>query len=356
MEKKKIKFAAIGDLLLTSRSPEQPGRGLEVLSQEVSTLLKSCDFVFANLECTLPGVEKVPTEPRVVATESQVDSLKDSGIHFVTLGNNHAFDCYNEGFIKLAQKLDEIGMPWSGAGLNIDQAARIPALEVNSQVISFICVVDKSSGPQGFAGPESPGVVPLDPDQVCRAIRQTRKTSDHVIVSPHWGMERFLIPSPEQMEQARLFIDAGASMVLGHHPHVLQGMELVGDLPVVYSLGNFMSSHVYWDNGEYLDWNRFERTGCIFLAELGPDGRVRNVQRVPTYDDGGQIRLETSGWGQQCLDKVDGRVKKGVTQKAYQRESFRITKLKPILGYLKWSNIKKIRPGHFKKMFALLRK
>ena len=78
-------------------------------------------------------------------------------------------------------------------------------------------------------------------------------------------MERFRIPSPAQMDQARAFADAGASLVLGHHPHVVQGMEMVGNVPVVYSLGNFMSSHVYWDSGDYLNWNRFERVRNNFV-------------------------------------------------------------------------------------------
>lgn len=86
-----IRLAAIGDLLLTTRPGEAvAGRGLEALSPEVRRLFASCEIVVANLECTLPGQDKVPTEPRVFTSEDQVHGLAAAGINVVTLGNNHA--------------------------------------------------------------------------------------------------------------------------------------------------------------------------------------------------------------------------------------------------------------------------
>ena len=81
-EKQNIRLAAVGDLLLTTPyGAKTPGRGLEALSAEILELFSSCDIVFANLECTLPGKKHVPTEPRVFTTAEQLQSLSTAGSH-----------------------------------------------------------------------------------------------------------------------------------------------------------------------------------------------------------------------------------------------------------------------------------
>ncbi|WP_321495880.1 CapA family protein [uncultured Desulfobacter sp.] len=353
MGNKTVQFAAAGDFLLTARSSDQPGRGLEALSDEIQSLFKSCDLVFANLECTLEGNEKIPTEPRVLTTESQILSLEQSGIDCVSLGNNHAFDCYDQGFIRLREMLSDIGIRSCGAGLNMQEAMEPAIYDIQGIQLAIIGVVDRSSGIYRFAGESNSGVAPLETESVCLQIRELKQMVDHVIISSHWGMERFRIPSPEQMNQARAFADAGASLVLGHHPHVVQGMEMVENVPVVYSLGNFMSSHVYWDSGDNLDWNKFERVGCIFMCEFTKDNVV-NIQQIPVYDDGVCIKIDKNGWADKCISKVNRLLASGVTQKTYDHEAFRVNKILPVLSHLSWQGLKKIRPGHFIRAYKKL--
>ena len=353
MEDNTIKFAAAGDLLLTARSSDRPGRGLEALSDEIISFFKLYDLVFANLECTLEGDKKVSTEPRVLTTETQILSFRQSGIDCVSLGNNHAFDYCDQGFIRLRKMLSDIGISWCGAGLNIQEAMEPIQYDIQGIRLAILGVVDRSSGIHQFAKESSSGVAPLEMERVCRRIRELKQTVDHVIVSPHWGMERFRIPSPTQRRQAREFVDAGASLVIGHHPHVVQGMETIKNVPVLYSLGNFMSSHVYWDSGDYLNWNRFERVGCIIACEVSKDS-VLSVQQVPVYDDGVSIVIDKSGWAEKCIKKVNGLLADGVTQKAYNREAFRVNKILPVLSHLRWQNLKKIRPGHLIKAYKKL--
>jgi len=353
MGNKTIQFAAVGDLLLTARSSARPGRGLEVLSDEIQSLFKSRDLVFANLECTLEGDEKVPTEPRVLTTEIQIQSLEQSGIDCVSLGNNHAFDCYDQGFIRLRKMLSGIGIRWCGAGLNIQEAMEPVLYDIQGIRLAILGVVDRSSGIYRFAGERNSGVAPLETERVCSRIRELKQTVDHVIVSLHWGMERFRIPSPAQVDQARAFADAGASLVLGHHPHVVQGMEIVGNVPVVYSLGNFMSSHVYWDSGDYMNWSRFERVGCIFMCEFSKDS-VLGVEQIPVYDNGVCIGIDKTGWGEKSIAKVNQLLASGVTQKIYDREAFRVNWIKPLLYHLSWQGLKRIRLRHFIKAYKKL--
>ena len=123
VEKQNIRLAAVGDLLLTTPyGAKTPGRGLEALSTEIRELFSSCDLVFANLECTLPAERQIATEPRVLTTELQLDSLATAGINLVTLGNNHAFDTFDEGYGKTIQKLDQLDIHAFGAGYNLKQA------------------------------------------------------------------------------------------------------------------------------------------------------------------------------------------------------------------------------------------
>jgi poly-gamma-glutamate synthesis protein (capsule biosynthesis protein) len=142
-------------------------------------------------------------------------------------------------------------------------------------------------------------------------------------------------------------------MVLGHHPHVLQGLEFHHQAPIVYSLGNFLANQVYWDNGDMLTWTRFERTGCILLAELDATG-VRNVQQIPVFDDGEAIAIDTTGRGQRYLERANGYLSDGITPARYRREAVRVRTLLPMLGQLRWEKLRRLRPGHIRKAFHLI--
>ena len=344
-----IRMAAVGDLLLTTRpGATTPGRGLKALSNEVREIFESCDVIFANLESTMPGPRTVTTEPRVVASEIQVRSLQDAQIDVVSLGNNHAFDCLEEGFHRMRSILDDLGINWFGAGDNLKEALRPAIMEVKGIKLAFVASVDKTSAPSHFADKTQMGVAPSGPQQICQVIQELRSQVDHVIVSPHWGEERFRIPSPEQIRKAHAFVDTGASMVLGHHPHVLQGMELYKGAPIAYSLGNFLANYVYWEDGDFLNWDRAGRTGCILLLKIDAQ-RIHSCRQILTFDDGATICLDKSRRGRRYLRKVNEMLASGITPKKYQRETFRVRKLWPIYSHLRWSELHRIRPAHFRK-------
>jgi len=348
-----IRLAAIGDLLLTTRPGEGlAGRGLETLSEEIRQLFESCDIVLANFECTLPGENLVATEPRVFTSVSQTQGLMDAGINVVTLGNNHAFDAGDEGLKDLTALLNNLNISWLGAGLTSAEASRPLILTVKGLRIAIIAVVDASSGMYRFAGPASSGVAPFDEQFLCQQIEELRRQVDHIIISPHWGDERFRFPSPKQIEEAHTLIDAGASMILGHHPHVVQGMEFYQNSPIVYSLGNFLANHVYWDNGDFLTWNRFEHTGCILLADLDQHG-IHNVQQIPVYDNGQTIDIDTSRRGKRYINRANRLLERGVSPARYRRETFRARTLLPIKSQLRWGKLRRLQPRHFRKVLKL---
>ena len=343
-----IRVAAVGDLLLAPGPAGTPYlRDLGLVSPEVRALLAECDVVFGNLECTLAGDGRcIPAEPRVIGTSELVRAVKAAGFSVVTLANNHTFDCFQSGYENLRGLLKELGLPHFGAGMDLDEAAAPAILEANGLRVAFLGAVDQRSGPYQFATVNGWGVASLDIDRLARQIRDLRSQVDQVLVSLHWGEERFLIPSPTQVEQAHALVDAGASMVLGHHPHVIQGLEIRRGTPIVYSLGNFIADEVYFTSGDAVRWNRTGRTGCILLAELGANGTAANVRQVPTYDPGRTVELDQSGFGQRRIDKTRRAIARGVTLGRYRREHLWVKTVKPILDHLRWSKLKRVRFRH----------
>lgn len=342
----KIRLAAVGDLLLSPPPPNIPYlRSLDLVSPSVRELFAQCNVVFANLECCLPGTEGcVPAEPRVTTTPELIRGVKNSGVTIVTLANNHTFDYFKSGFENLRHLLAEIELPHFGAGLNLREATAPVQIDYNGVRMAFVAAVDERSGMNTFAVHDRYGVAPLDVDRLVQQIRELRTKVDHVLVSVHWGEERFFIPSPLQIEQAHSFIDAGASLVLGHHPHVLQGLEMYNNRPIIYSLGNFTADEVFFSSGDAVRWNRTGRTGAILLADLARD-EIRNVRLVPTFDSGQIVAMDQSSFGQHRIAKTSAAVARGVTASRYCREHFWVKAIKPALHQLHWSNLPKLRPG-----------
>lgn len=352
-----IRFAAVGDLLLAPPPGGQSyWRSAELITPSVRALFSEREVVFGNLECTLPGNgRQIPFEPRVIVTPELVRGVKQAGFGIVSLANNHAFDCLEPGFENLRQLLNEIDLPHFGAGMTFDEAASPCILEKNGIRLGFLGAVDERSGTQQFAAGNQPGATPLHMADFIRRVRELRRRVDHVVVSLHWGEERFLIPSPVQVEQAHELIEAGASLVIGHHPHVLQGLETVQGRPVVYSLGNFIADEVYFTNGDANRWNRTGRTGSILLAEFTQDA-VRDVRQIPTFDGGTVVDFDHTPFGQRRIARTARALSRGVTLRRYRREHLWVKTVKPALARLHWRRLKELRPRHLRKAFDQLRR
>jgi poly-gamma-glutamate synthesis protein (capsule biosynthesis protein) len=332
----------VGDILLTDAdsSAEGPPRAI---GPTLQAHLEACDVLVGNLECTLMGTgEMVPTEPRVLAGPESVEAVLAWGFDVVTLANNHAFDCLADGFRATRDLLDRCGVAWFGAGDDLAEAARPALLDVGSTRLAFVAAVDERSGPDRFATEDHWGVPPLDLSRLAETVGRLRDEGRHVIVSVHWGEERFLVPSPSQIQGARALADAGASLVLGHHPHVVQGLEVHAGVPILYSLGNFVADEVPFTSGDRVTWNRTGRTGCLLTVDVGPDG-VANVTQTPTFDSGRTIEVDESGFGARRFARANRALARGVTLGRYRREYFLVKTVKPALGYLRWSRLKGLR-------------
>ncbi len=167
--------------------------------------------------------------------------FSDLGIDLVTLANNHTLDYGTDALLDSVDTLDDIGIRHIGAGKDLESASQAVIVNINGKKIAFIGATRVIPEADWAAGASSPGVFAAYNDtDLINKIKSVRGDADIVIVYMHWGVERQESPNEIQQTLAHNIVDAGADLVIGAHPHVLQGFEYYKDVPIAYSLGNFV--------------------------------------------------------------------------------------------------------------------
>ncbi len=230
------------------------------------------DYVSANLEQVISDDEELPEADKLIHLRSGTQTaevLAEAGFTTVSLANNHAMDHGIPGLRDTIEALEAAGLEHAGAGEDLD-AARETNLQEHGDLtvatLSFTDVYVQGFVARAFQG----GVLDADPDTFVPLIQRARQEADLVIVNFHWGEEYDLRVRADQREMAEFAADAGADIIVGHHPHVLMPVERIGDTLVFFSLGNFV-----FDQG----WTR-TRESVVARYELGDDGMAR-VELVP---------------------------------------------------------------------------
>ncbi|MCU0546185.1 MAG: CapA family protein [Oscillatoriaceae cyanobacterium Prado104] len=200
---------------------------------------RQADVSMVNLENPLTrstlGAAKKQLSFR--ADPESVQVLKAGGVDIVNLANNHAMDYEEPGLVETINTLDNAGIHHLGAGRDIKEARRPDIIEVKGQRIAYLSYFDADLH---AADPGKAGTNARRNNRVAEDIRALRGQVDWIVVNYHWGVELADYPGDWQIDLARFTIDQGADLVVGHHPHVLQGAEIYKDRPIVYSLGNFI--------------------------------------------------------------------------------------------------------------------
>ena len=215
--------------------------------ERIGDALRSADIAFANLETPLSDDARWSGAFRTPAAFA--DALAWAGVDVVATANNHALDAEGEGLVDTIDHLRRAGVGHAGTGLDLEDARRPFVIERNGIRVAFLAYAQfVNDGGSSFATPRQSGVVPLDPLLIREDIARVRDQVDQVVVSFHWGIENSQEVHPGMREFAHATIDAGADIILGHHPHVRRGVEVYGGKPIVYSMGNFIfgHNHDYW--------------------------------------------------------------------------------------------------------------
>lgn len=236
-----IKVVAVGDIMLGGESAlEREPLGFDHPFVRVGPLLRSADVTIGNLEGPLTSRGSRVWLKRYAfrsPPESAAPALARAGFDVVSLANNHILDYGVAGLDDTMAALRDAGIRFGGAGRTLDDARQPVYLDVRGSRIAFLAYSFIHSD---FAASSTrAGTAFGDEQRLCADVRAARARSDAVLVSLHWGKQWSDTARPDQRLLAHAIIDAGAVAVIGHHPHVLQGIERYRDGVIVYSLGNF---------------------------------------------------------------------------------------------------------------------
>ncbi|HYQ02198.1 MAG TPA: CapA family protein [Polyangiaceae bacterium] len=232
-----VTLSFVGDILLDSKIGQAIERGEDPFFY--TELLLKADFSIGNLECpvatTGSAVDKVYTFRASPRTLPRLRQYFDA----VSVANNHSGDYGPEAFVETLTRLHAAGIPYFGGGRDSSEA-HAPLL-LKKRGLTIVLLGYDEFHPRSFeASPERPGVAWAEDEQIVLDIAHARAAGAQVVLPfMHWGWENEPAPSARQRQLARTMIDAGASAVIGAHPHVTQGVEMYRGKPIIYSLGNF---------------------------------------------------------------------------------------------------------------------
>jgi poly-gamma-glutamate capsule biosynthesis protein CapA/YwtB (metallophosphatase superfamily) len=208
--------------------------------------LRLVDIMFANLEGSISDVGADTGKPYSFRFEPAVaGALSSAGINIVSLANNHMLDWGRESLCATTKHLDAVGINYVGAGCDSDQAEKPYITTLGNTRIGFLAYTEFYQG--AHATENRPGMSEWDMKKIALDINDLKKEVDVVLISMHWGEEYKHRATDNQVLLGQQLVDAGADVVIGHHPHVDQEIERYNNGWIIYSLGNFVFDQSWSD-------------------------------------------------------------------------------------------------------------
>jgi poly-gamma-glutamate synthesis protein (capsule biosynthesis protein) len=265
-----VTLSASGDIRLSGPISEiARADGDAAPSRAIKNLL-AADIVFANLET--PLTERGTKTPKTWNFRSKPRDLKivrAAGVTVVNIANNHVWDYGRDGFLDTLKNLEKDGWTYVGGGRDRAAAEEVRLFKFEGLTVGIVGLT--STHPEeAWAGKSKPGVAYSDFGRMADIVGRAKAQCDVLVVSFHGGTELADDANDIQKAVARAAIDAGADLFLGHHPHVLQPIEMYKGKPILYSLGNFL----------FVSPTPTTRPEIIVRARLAKDG-VRRLDLIP---------------------------------------------------------------------------
>lgn len=237
----------------------------DCISPELIQMMQDADIMCINNEFTYStgGAPMSNKAYTFRAHPSRVDILKELGVDIVSLANNHVYDYGEQSLIDTMTTLKQADILYYGAGNNLEEAMTPVYFEIEGKTIAYVAASRAEKNkmtPQ--ATEDTPGILRCyDTDLFIQTIKEAKEKSDYVIAYVHWGTEFTYELEEVQLITGKEYLDAGADIIIGAHPHCLQGIEYYDGKPIIYSLGNFwfneqtadtmlLNIHFYGDNTE----------------------------------------------------------------------------------------------------------
>ena len=276
-------LVAAGDIMLGRGVGEKIAkRGAEFPFERVVGLLQKADLAFGNLESPISSLGSAAKGKEVTfrAALKAISGMRDAGIDVVSLANNHVMDYGSAALMETMDVLAHNGVVYVGAGANSAAARRPANLTIKGVKVSLLAYTYRFHMVVE-AQEQQPGAAIAIGEQIKADVQKAKEWADVVIVSFHWGWEYSDHPDKETRKLAHLTVEAGADLVIGHHPHVIQGVEMYKGSLICYSLGNF----IFDQSGQ-----RVTR-GLILRCDIGKSG-VQKAEFLPVVIDAAEFRPE----------------------------------------------------------------
>lgn len=350
---KPVRITAVGDVGLSGQVGQAAKQvGVEAIFHEVAAVLKYGDVVFGNFENVLAA--GLPPAGLFAASAELAPFLAEAGFNLLHLANNHIYDYGQEGLRTTLAIWQQCGVVPLGAGEDRGAAEKLVRTDRNGISIGWLGC-GRTLQPQADNGPQ---FWEFDEEDLTQAIQQARKAVKVLIVSIHLGFAYLDYPHPDHKAMAERLTKAGADLVLMHHAHVLQGVQISEPgRGVCYNLGNFLWD---WEEGNVKPEVMIEEQneGAIFVFEIDREG-ICFAAAVPTYLDRNKcLKLARAEKGEKIITrllKISRDLEHDQQDLFWQQYSERNTGLtikvlrfhlcRGNFSYV-WDNLKKVRGKH----------
>lgn len=294
-----VRLLAVGDIMLAREVDRRMKKAGDIHYPfaNVRDLLRQGDVVFGNLETSIVPGRPIRSDEKMFRSDPGLElALQDAGFTVLSLANNHVPDFGKDAIRSTIELLDSVGVLNAGAGMTTAEARKPALFEKNGIRFALLAYADARIVPAFYeASDERPGTAFVRTTDMVEDVARAKELSDIVIVSMHAGNEYVHAPIKTQQNFARAAIDAGATLVIGHHPHVLQPVEQYNGGVILYSLGNFVFDQM---------WSLDVRDGAIADVTFTKDG-IQSLHFHPTrIEHYSQPRLLSPEEGEPVLKKL----------------------------------------------------
>ncbi len=263
-ENLRILFA--GDIMLDNGPGNVVANGKDPF-QACAPLFEGVDLCIGNLECVLGRGGEMRLKPYVFRGAQDSPRFIKKYFHAVSLANNHSLDFGPDGMAEMIAVLKREKLPYFGGGLNLKEAVAPFVVSLKGHKVAILGF-NEFHAKEYSATADVAGNSPLSDESVTVEVKSAREKLGCDVVIPflHWGEELTVVPRPDQFISSKKWIDAGATAIIGAHPHVTQTVEVYRGKPIIYSLGNFAFDYFPVDPPEWIGW--------VAIIEIEPSGAV----------------------------------------------------------------------------------
>jgi len=291
----------------------------QIIDGEIIKILKDADYRIFNLEVPLTDIETPINKCGInlIASTKSIAGLKQLGIDFLTLANNHILDQGEQGLWSTTKNLDKVGIAYAGIGHTLDEASKPYIVDLNDKKVGIYCCAEHEFS---IVSDKQAGANPFDPLESLDHIIELKAQCDYVICLYHGGKEHYRYPSPNLQKTCRKIVEKGADLVICQHTHCIGCEEKWQGGTIVYGQGNFLFDH---------SDSEFWQTSVL----LSVDVCNGTINYIPICKDGNAIKLPERELAQKILYDMNTRTEE-IKEINFIDNQYSLFAKKMIIGYV----------------------